>query len=87
MKRKYTARGIGHLVSGIVGLIAGLAMLIMFAYVWFIGLLLIFAGLVYLGLALRNREYVTEEHEKPLIGATPNEDDSGFNKPPKQEEN
>jgi uncharacterized membrane protein HdeD (DUF308 family) len=54
MKRKYTARGIGHLVSGIVGLIAGLAMLIMFAYVWFIGLLLIFAGLIYLGLALRN---------------------------------
>jgi len=87
MKRRYTARGIGHLFSGIIGLIAGLAMLIMFASIWFIGLLLIFVGLGYLGFALKNREYVTEEHEKPLIDATPDEDDSGFRKPPKQEEN
>ena len=81
MKRKYTARGMIYLLSGITGLIAGLAMLIMFSSVWFIGLFLIFVGLGYLVRALMNREDIKEEYEQPLIDTAPqNEDNSGFNK-------
>jgi len=69
------------LFSAIIGIIAGLYVLFALSDIWFLGLLLIFTGLIYLGRALMNREYVKEEHEKPLIDAVPqNEDDRRFNK-------
>ena len=66
-KSVWKPKGIMYLVSAIVAVIAGVYIMVAVPEIWFIGVLIIVAGLVYLALAYRNKEKVPEEHEKPLM--------------------
>lgn len=67
MRKRFTGHGIGSLVAGIIGLFGGLDLLITVPVAWIYGALVMFFSFCLIGFALKSREEVAEEHEKPMI--------------------
>ncbi|MEM2105876.1 MAG: hypothetical protein QXV21_05355 [Candidatus Bathyarchaeia archaeon] len=78
MPKTWTAKGAGYLLSGIVGVIAGLWMITSLPESYMIGVFLLIISLVFIAAGLLSRREVSKENEKPLmeVATTPDDEDS-----------
>jgi membrane protein implicated in regulation of membrane protease activity len=68
MTKTWTFKGFAYLFSGIIGLLVGLYALI--TTTWILGAFLSVLSLIFIVIALRSRETVEKEKEKPLMDVT-----------------
>lgn len=70
MTKAWTAKGAAYFFSAVIGLFVGLYMIIAIPQAWMYGALVSVVSLIYLILALRGRQRIEKEKEKPLMEVT-----------------
>jgi uncharacterized membrane protein YfcA len=75
LRRTWTAVGVGLLIAGFVGVIAGLWMITTIPAGWMYGVFVLLISLVFIGFALGSKQKVREESEKPVMDIATGSDD------------
>lgn len=70
MRKTLTFRGVSYLISGFIGVIAGLWMISAIPESWIIGMFILLVGFVFIGIGLLSKREVREESEKPIMDVT-----------------
>ena len=70
MTKTWTAKGAAYFFSAIIGLFVGLYMIITIPQAWMYGAFISVVSLILLMIALRGRQRVEREEEKPLMDVT-----------------
>jgi uncharacterized membrane protein YfcA len=70
LTKTWTERGAGYFFSAIIGLLVGLYLIITLPQAWMYGAFILVVSLILLMIALRGRQRVEREKEKPLMDVT-----------------
>jgi uncharacterized membrane protein YfcA len=78
MRKNWAAIAVCFLIAGFIGVISGLWMIATIPAGWIYGVFVLLISLVFVGLALRSKEEVQEEREKPVMDiSTDSNDEEG----------